>query len=88
MKGANHGDLQTVPLRGDRSGGFLTRGVVTNAALSPDQILASPRFLIGTIEQIVADLQERSERYDITYLTVFGEYVATFSPVVTRLAST
>ena len=62
--------------------------VVTNVALSPEQILASPRFLIGTIEQIVANLQERRERYGITYLTVFGEYVDTFSPVVTRLAGT
>jgi probable F420-dependent oxidoreductase len=60
--------------------------VVTNATLSPEQILASPRFLIGTIEQIIADVQERRERYGITYLTVFGEYIDTFSPVVARLA--
>jgi hypothetical protein len=53
--------------------------VVSNAALSLEPILASPRFLISTIEQIVADVQERRERYGITYLTVFGEYVDSFS---------
>jgi probable F420-dependent oxidoreductase len=62
--------------------------VVTNATLSPEQILASPRFLIGTIDQIVAELKERRERYGITYITVFGEYVDTFSPVVAQLAGT
>jgi len=60
--------------------------VVSNATLSIEHILASPRFLIGTIDQIVADLQERRERYGITYITVFGEYVDTFSPVVAQLA--
>jgi hypothetical protein len=45
---------------------------VSNAALSPEPILASPRFLISTIEQIVADVQERRERYGITYLMVVG----------------
>jgi len=62
--------------------------VVSNATLSTEQILASPRFLIGTIDQIVADLQERRERYGISYITVFGEHVDTFSPVVARLAGT
>lgn len=62
--------------------------VVSNATVSTEHILASPRFLIGTIDQIVADLQERRERYGITYITVSGEYIDTFSPVVARLAGT
>jgi alkanesulfonate monooxygenase SsuD/methylene tetrahydromethanopterin reductase-like flavin-dependent oxidoreductase (luciferase family) len=92
-----HALIHAVKVTDDRQGGAVQLAaelaswpatVVTNAALSPEQILASPRFLIGTIEQIVANLQERRERYGITYLTVFGEYVDTFSPVVTRLAGT
>jgi probable F420-dependent oxidoreductase len=58
----------------------------SNTTLSTEQILASPRFLIGTIDQIVENLQERRKRYGISYITVFGEYVDTFSPVVARLA--
>ena len=92
-----HALIHAVKVTDDRQGGAVQLAaelaswpatVVTNVALSPEQILASPRFLIGTIEQIVANLQERRERYGITYLTVFGEYVDTFSPVVTRLAGT
>ncbi len=59
---------------------------VTNPVLSAEQILASPHFLIGTVDQMVADLQMRRERYGISYITVFGDSVDTFSPVVARLA--
>ena len=59
---------------------------VSNAVLSAEQILASPHFLVGTIDQVVADLQMRRERYGISYITVFGDSVDTFSPVVARLA--
>jgi len=53
---------------------------------TPAYILDSPRFLVGTVEQIVEDLEERRERYGISYVTVHGEQVETFSPVVERLA--
>jgi hypothetical protein len=59
---------------------------VSNAVLSAEQILASPHFLIGTVDQMVADLQMRRERYGISYITVFGDSVDRFSPVVARLA--
>ncbi|MDQ2997808.1 MAG: TIGR03621 family F420-dependent LLM class oxidoreductase, partial [Chloroflexota bacterium] len=59
---------------------------VSNAVLSPEQILASPHFLVGTVDQMVADLQMRRERYGISYITVFGDSVDTFSPIVARLA--
>jgi probable F420-dependent oxidoreductase len=58
---------------------------VSNAVLSPEQILASPHFLVGTVDQMVADLQMRRERYGISYITVFGDDIDTFSPVVARL---
>jgi len=53
-----------------------------------EHILTSPQFLVGTVEQIVEDLQERRERYGISYLTVFGDYVDVLSPVVACLAGT
>ena len=59
---------------------------VSNAVLSAEQVLASPHFLVGTVDQMVADLQMRRERYGISYITVFGDSVDIFSPVVARLA--
>lgn len=61
--------------------------LITNPP-NAEHILASPQFLVGTVEQIVADLQEYRERYGISYYTVFGEAVDDFSPVVARLAGT
>lgn len=51
-------------------------------------ILASPQFLVGTVDQIVADLQAYRERYGISYFSVFGDDVDVFSPIVARLAGT
>ena len=59
---------------------------VSNAVLSAEQILASPHFLVGTVDQMVADLQMRRERYGISYITLLGDSVDIFSPVVARLA--
>jgi hypothetical protein len=53
--------------------------------LSAEQVLASPHFLVGSVDQMVADLQMRRERYGISYITVFGDAIDTFSPVVARL---
>jgi probable F420-dependent oxidoreductase len=61
--------------------------MVSNA-LADEQILNSPYVLIGSIDQIVEDLQARRERYGISYVTVPGEFVDAFSPVVARLAGT
>ena len=60
---------------------------LTNVPSSED-ILASPRYLVGSVNKIVEDLQDRRERYGISYITVFGEDVDAFSPVVARLAGT
>jgi hypothetical protein len=63
--------------------------VVSNSAgWSPQAILASPHALIGRVEQIVEDLRERREHYDISYLTIYADQLDAFSPVVARLAGT
>jgi probable F420-dependent oxidoreductase len=67
----------------------LPSAVVSNAAgWSREAMLTTPHALIGTIEQIVEDLQERRERYGISYLTVHAGALDAFSPVVARLAGT
>jgi probable F420-dependent oxidoreductase len=52
----------------------------------PKDILAMPHFLIGTVDELVYDLQRRRERYGISYVIVPGEADEAFAPVVARLA--
>ena len=54
--------------------------------LTPDEILQSPYVLVGTIDQIVEDLQARRERWGISYYVIFEPYLDVFTPVVARLA--
>jgi probable F420-dependent oxidoreductase len=51
-------------------------------------ILAMPHFLIGTVDEVVEDVQARRERYGISYVIVPGEAAESFAPVVARLAGT
>ena len=52
----------------------------------PKDILAMPHFLIGTVDQVIEDLERRRERYGISYVIVPGEADEAFAPVVARLA--
>lgn len=54
--------------------------------LSPAEILQSPYVLIGTVDQLVEDLQARRERWGISYYVIFEPYLDTFAPIVARLA--
>jgi probable F420-dependent oxidoreductase len=56
-----------------------------------DEVLDSPRCLIGSVDQIVEDLIMRRERYGISYITVMDfpwlpSRVDALAPVVARLA--
>jgi hypothetical protein len=55
--------------------------------LSPDEILESPYVLIGTVDQMIEDLQVRRKRWGISYYVVFEPYVDAFAPVVARLGN-
>jgi hypothetical protein len=54
--------------------------------LSADDILRSPYVLIGTVDQMVEDLQARRERWGISYYVVREPNLDDFAPVVARLA--
>ena len=56
--------------------------------LTPDEILQSPYVLIGTVDQMVEDLQARRDRWGISYYVVHEPYLDAFAPVVARLADT
>ena len=61
-------------------------GVLNNVVLTSAEILESPHVLIGTVDQIVAELQARRERYGISYITLRRGLAETFAPMVERLA--
>jgi alkanesulfonate monooxygenase SsuD/methylene tetrahydromethanopterin reductase-like flavin-dependent oxidoreductase (luciferase family) len=52
----------------------------------PEDLLALPFELIGTVDQVVEDLVERRERFGISYITVFDQYMRDFAPVIERLS--
>ncbi len=53
--------------------------------LSADGILESPYMLIGTVDQMVEDLQVRRRRWGISYYVIHEAYLDAFAPVVARL---
>jgi probable F420-dependent oxidoreductase len=56
------------------------------ARLTPDEILASPYALVGTVDQMVDDLRARRERWGISYLMTHEPFMDALAPVVARLA--
>ena len=56
--------------------------------LTPDDILDSPYVLVGTVDQLVEDLQARRQRWGISYYITFEPYMEALAPVVARLATT
>jgi hypothetical protein len=57
--------------------------------LSIAEMLESPYLLFGTVDQIVEQLQQRRERYGISYLIFYSEqHLDLCAPIVARLAGT
>jgi probable F420-dependent oxidoreductase len=54
----------------------------------PGEVLQTPHFLIGTVAQIIEDLQARRERFGISYVVVPDEAAQSLAPVVERLTGT
>jgi len=53
-----------------------------------DLAAESPIALLGTIEEMVDQLEARRARFGVSYVCVFGEVLEDFAPVVARLAGT
>ena len=51
-----------------------------------DLALATPYLLLGTEEQIVAQLQANRARFGVSYVAIFEDSMDAFAPVVARLA--
>ncbi len=68
----------------DRMG--VAAGVGKGFGLSGEALLDSPHTLIGTIDQLVDDLEARREHFGISYVTIFEPGLESFAPVVARLS--
>jgi probable F420-dependent oxidoreductase len=54
--------------------------------LTPAEVLASPHVVVGTVDQIVDDLQQRRGEYGFSYIVFSGDVYEAMAPVVKRLA--
>ena len=54
--------------------------------ISVDRVLEMPSIFIGSVDQIVNEMQVRRERYGISYHVVRDSGLETLAPIVSRLA--
>jgi alkanesulfonate monooxygenase SsuD/methylene tetrahydromethanopterin reductase-like flavin-dependent oxidoreductase (luciferase family) len=53
--------------------------------MAAEDLLEVPHFMIGTVDQIVEDLEQRRERYGVSHIVVPGDAADDLAPVVERL---
>jgi len=70
----------------DRAG--VAAGIAAGFGLAPEEVLGTPHFLVGTVEQIVDDLVRRREELGVSYVVFSGGALDDMAPVVARLAGT
>jgi probable F420-dependent oxidoreductase len=90
-----HANMLVVTVTDDRQRGAeqtaawfapLRSGIAHNLPDDPYALLSSPHVLVGSIDQICAELQERRERHGISRITIPSQALDDFAPVVARLA--
>ena len=57
-----------------------------DTAFTPEDVLASPHLLVGTVDEMVATLEERRERWNLSYYVFNDDSLDAAAPVVERLA--
>jgi probable F420-dependent oxidoreductase len=67
---------------------FEALGAEESAVLTAGAALETPFLLIGTEDEIAAQLRRGRERWGYSYITVHEPYMRTFAPVVERLKGT
>jgi probable F420-dependent oxidoreductase len=80
-----HGWLRTTRVTDD--GHAAATEIATATGLTPEDVLASPFVLLGSVEEIVERLQERRERWGYTYYTVQQPSAREFAPVLAALTA-
>ena len=54
--------------------------------LTVDEFLTSPYLLIGTLDEMAADIETRRQRWDISYYVVQEPYLEVLAPLIARVA--
>ncbi|MEV4413057.1 LLM class F420-dependent oxidoreductase [Catellatospora sp. NPDC049609] len=57
----------------------------TRAGMSAQDVLESPFLLLGTVDEMAAQLVRHRARYGFSYLTVHDPYLEAFAPVIAAL---
>jgi probable F420-dependent oxidoreductase len=66
----------------------VARKRVQETGVTHEQVLENPHLLIGTIDEVVEELQRKREQYGISYIVVFDTFMEAFAPIAYRLAGT
>jgi probable F420-dependent oxidoreductase len=80
-----HGWLRHAQVTDDGRGAAAE--IATATGLTPDDVLASPFVLVGSVAEIVERLTERRERWGYSYYTVQQPVARDFAPVIEALVS-
>jgi probable F420-dependent oxidoreductase len=67
---------------------LVAQAFAPRSGLEPKDLLEVPHFIIGTVDQIVEDLEARRERFGFSHVIVPGDAASDLLPVVDRLAGT
>jgi probable F420-dependent oxidoreductase len=79
-----HGWLQAAAITGEGRAAAADIGAALGG-LDPDDVLESPFVLVGSVEEIVAKLHERRERWGYSYYTVQQPAARGFAAVIAAL---
>ena len=60
--------------------------LAADLGVTAEEVLGSPHLLIGTLDEMVEDLQRRREMFGISYFVVIEGNMEKLAPVVSRLA--
>lgn len=76
--------VMTIEITEDRP--HAAERIGASEGLDESEVLDSPYRLIGSVEEVVAALEERRASLGVTYFVVPGGWAAGFAPVVARLS--
>ena len=61
-------------------------GIASAFGITKDEARLAPPCLVGSEDEIVASVEERRERWQISYHVIEDNAIDTFAPIVARLA--
>ena len=64
----------------------VAEGMAGMFGLDPDEGRKVPHAIVGTVDQVVDELEARRARWDMSYVVVQGDALEAFAPVVAALA--